>query len=625
MKGRRQRLSKTKQSKNKKRIYGFDIETCNDNKDFVCASVYLNDEQIWFFKEKQKLIDFFKTKQFHNSIVVATNLSFDFFGTFHNTDEIMFFDTLFRGSDLLYAKTHIHHKDFSRKRKTNKGRQGESLWFLDTLNYCKMSVAKIGGIINVPKIETPSFIGKMPQNETEWEIMKEYNIQDSKVSKMFMQFLFDTFEHLGATPKTTIASTAMSLFKNKYLDDTYFTQTKEHIIEIFEAYYGGRTEAIGRGTIENHKYYDFNSLYPSVMMKSFPDPNSHRITHKNTNHYINKFDGCSKVRMFCPEMKYPLLPMRINNKLIFGTGEISGWYNHVEIRKAVSIGYVLLNVEKTHYYSRMCDPFKGYVTDLYEKRQKYKEEGSPMEKVVKLLLNSLYGKFGQKFMDKDNWVPMTLTMEELDKLKEFEIIENFIRIKNQCEEPSAFCTPIWASYVTSYARIKLYDAMVDSNAVYCDTDSIVTTKEMCTSDKLGDLKLEMGDVCGIVVKPKMYAFVGNDDGKKLEYVKMKGVCQRMCFDDFKKFLDDPTTTYMKFMKFKESLRRGFIPNEIVMMTKTLDLNDTKREWIGNFNQGFEWSTPYRVKEGMLEHEWQKIYDENYRLQNIVPVVVIEQQ
>ncbi len=49
--------------------------------------------------------------------------------------------------------------------------------------------------------------------------MDIYNLKDSEISYKFMRFLFDSFEELGASPKMTIASTSMSLFKNKFLGD----------------------------------------------------------------------------------------------------------------------------------------------------------------------------------------------------------------------------------------------------------------------------------------------------------------------------------------------------------------------------------------------------------------------
>ena len=176
--------------------------------------------------------------------------------------------------------------------------------------------------------------------------------------------------------------------------------------DLFKAYYGGRTETLKRGEVSDLNYYDINSLYPSVMHGClYPDPNTMRITHKNSRKYIDMYDGVSSVEIHCPDsIKVPLLPYRYDNKLYFPRGTFKGWYSHVELRKAMDLGYILKHVEKTYYYKESCCPFVDYVSDIYAKRMKYKSEGSVMQLIAKLFLNSLYGKFGQKFEDRDLWI-----------------------------------------------------------------------------------------------------------------------------------------------------------------------------------------------------------------------------
>ena len=585
-------LKPTKQRGCNKRIFGFDIETYDDNKSFLMASITSDDEK-WIFRDKHELIDFFKTKKFNNSIIVASNLAFDFMGTFFGEKEIKDFDWIFRGSSMIYAKTYIHHKQFQKSAQTQTGK-AFPIWFIDTFNYCNLSVEKLGKILKFPKLDKPDFLGKYPKNETEWKIMIDYNVRDSQISEQYMKFLYDSFITLGASPKLTIASTSMSLFKNKYLDCDYFRHPIDVLDDLFKGYYGGRTEAFKRGsfgykeiesmgevsvTSDIYNYYDFNSLYPSVMINDYPNPNTLRTNHRNTLRYINEYHGMSDVTIFCPDMKIPLLPVRTNDKLIFPTGEFRGWYTHIELRKAIDEGYTIIEVHKCHYYKETCRPFDKYVTDLYKLRQKYKKEKSPMESVVKLHLNSLYGKFGQKFRNVDDYHPFNHSVEELSKLDNFERVGDFIRIKQELVNPSAFCIPIWACYVTAYGRMKLWDTLVISDPLYCDTDSIITKKNLPCSDKLGDLKLEMTISHGIIVKPKFYAF-SSDKG---DTVKIKGVAKHLSMTDFDNLMSNPKVEYIKFMKFKESIRRGFIPNELQDTEKNLSLEDTKRNWLKPFN------------------------------------------
>ncbi len=587
------KLCPTKFHANTKQIYGFDIETYDKNKKFLMASIY-GDNFVKVFYNKRDTIDFLKQKRFMNSIISATNLQFDFFGTFFNQPEELKWKLLWRGSNLLYAKSYIHNREFDSKYK-QKG--NTDITFIDTMNYAQFSVDKLGKILDIPKLKTPAFIGHKPNSKAEWEEMTTYNIRDSQISQKIIKFFFSAFSDLGATPKLTIASTAMSLYKNRFLKETYNQISSFDLLEQFQGYYGGNTHAYSRGKIEDYYYYDFNSLYPSVMRNEYPDPNSMRITHKNTLWYIENYQGLSKVSVYCPYMKYPLLPYRHKDKseqkLLFPVGNFTGWYTHAELNEALRLGYIIKKVHKTYYYLDECLPFRDYVEELYNLRLQYKKEGNAMELVVKLLMNSLYGKFGQKFLDRDNWEVFNHTIEQLNSLKSFERIGNYIMTKKDAK-PAAFCIPIWAIYTTAYARLKLHEYMLKADPVYVDTDSLITKKKFASSDKLGKLKLELYINNGMIVKPKFYTITGPQGDKLVHFCKIKGLGVKVDKKLFYKFIKDPQMVYNKFMKFKESLRRKMTPNEIIEMKKCMDLEDNKRLWQHKFDFTFEESKPLEI-------------------------------
>lgn len=570
-----QRLTPTTQHKSKYRILGFDVETYDRNKNFLCASIIGKDCKI-FYTNRKDFINILRQPYFKNTIVCATNLTFDFFQLFFEEIEIIkSINPLFRGSDLLSVITYLHNGEFY---KTRVDKSAGKIYFLDTLNYVRLSVEKFGGILGLPKLEKPSFLGEYPKNDEEWEYIKEYNIRDSEVTYKSMTFLMESFYKLGATFRPTIASTAMSVFRNKYLKETYYRHEIPVLDDIFESYYGGRTEAFKRGYFTDYNYYDFNSLYPSVMKYNvYPNPNTIRSIFTNTLDYIKEYEGVSNVDIECPYMKYPILPYKFMNKLFFPIGTFSGWYTHVELREAMKLGYKILNVNKTHYYKETCTPFNEYVTDLYAKRQKYKKEGSTMELVTKLLLNSLYGKFGQKFRDKDNVIPFTHSADELKRYKYVETIGNgyFLRVVED-REPAGYCIPIWASYVTAYGRIKLHKYIQKCNPLYADTDSIITKSYFPDSTLLGDLKLEKRIKQGIIVKPKFY-YTETYDGES--DAKAKGVGMKLTVADFRNLIDTKTIKYTKFLKPRECFRRNLEkPGLLMDVEKTFSLEDTKRFW-----------------------------------------------
>lgn len=597
----RKALTPTSQKNFNNNIYGLDIETYNKNKSFYCGTVYKDNINYWVFTRKRKLIDFLKTKRFENSIIATTNLGFDFNGVFYNEPEFKDFRLIMRGSQLIVAKAHIYNKRFNQVSNKVGSKRSRSISFIDTLNYALLSVDKMGELLNIPKLDKPVSLGRRPNNYFEKDQLIKYNIRDSEISKRALLFLYNSFYELGASCKPTIASTSMSLFRNNYLDDKYFVSDTQTLLEEFKAYYGGRTEAFGRGLIKNYNYYDFNSLYPSVMINEYPNPNSLNITYNNSDKYIFAYEGVSFVELHCPFMEYPLLPLRTKDKLLFPIGSFTGWYSHLELRKSFELGYVLKQVHKTIYFKETCFPFVDFVNDLYNLRLKNKN--NPMGFVVKILMNSLYGKFGQKFENVENLLTNP-TYDELIKYPFFERIGECFRVKKPLDSPRSFCFPIWALYTTAYARLKLHEFILRCNPVYVDTDSLMTTKELISSNKLGKLKLEMKIKKGIVVKPKFYMLFPMN---RKEYIKVKGVGMKLKSDDFMNLLATNKITYNKFMKLKESIRRGFIPNEIQKITKTLSLEDDKRKWFNKFNpDDFEMSKPidtlkYREIPFMLEY------------------------
>jgi hypothetical protein len=594
----------------KHRLYGFDVETCDGNKNVYLISIFGENYQKSFYNVTDFLNELKNQRLFRNSWLFATNLHFDFFAClWQQSPELRSAFTIqFRGktSDVMYAKTFIVNNKFCKTRE--RGKSGHSVMFLDTMNFDMSGVEKLGKILGLPKLDKPECVGKCksPKDEKEWEQVRIYNLRDSEISYRYMKFLFAGFQELGATIKVTLASTAMSLFQNKFLKDVIYKMPPEILKWFFDGYYGGRTEAFGRGSLKalmeeygtnKMYYYDFNSLYPSVMLgNEYPNPNTMRISNRDTFYYLERYEGMSDVEVICPDnMKYPLLcSRRDDGRILFPVGQWRGKYCHNELRQARLLGYKILKVHKSIYFKETMRPFDGYVNTLYAKRLEYQAAKDSREKLVKLLMNSLYGKFGQKFYGRANIVhKMTVTKEEMLAASSIsELGGEYLRLGGIASEPAPFCIPIWAAYITSYARMKLHKAMLASNPVYCDTDSLMTLTQMPSSTALGDLKLEQEITDGYVVRSKFYAITDGIEGK----CKIKGVALRIAYGAFKEFAENPTAKYTKFAKFKESLRRGFFPNQIIPVEKHLTLEDDKHDW-GNEKfciNGWQESIPIKL-------------------------------
>jgi len=159
--------------------------------------------------------------------------------------------------------------------------------------------------------------------------------------------------------------------------------------------YGGHADVyLPKGS--NLFYYDVNSLYPYVM-KDSPMPIGPAKWNGNlVHHELESLYGFMEAYVKCPEsMKRPFLPYRDEKGLlIFPTGEFIGIYYSEELKYARSIGYSITPL-RGYLYEKGFGLFAGFVGHMYENRSRAKAEGNTgLAYVYKILMNSLYGRFG---------------------------------------------------------------------------------------------------------------------------------------------------------------------------------------------------------------------------------------
>lgn len=577
---------------------GFDVETYEEEGTHVFYTGGLwwtndeGEEVFKYFVEAEEMRRYMINYRFRDRVFIATNLMFDLTVLFYGSSYWNSLELITRSGDLMQVTYTL---------KQNNGR----LTFLDTFNYVSYGVSKLGQIISIPKLEGPNWLGKRGALDMrEYFVLKEYNKQDCKISCLFAEFLQRGINQLGGQLKITSASTSLDTFRRAYQEEPMIKE--EYLIGewvtkfIFEGYYGGRTEVFSRGVVRGANYYDVNSLYPHVMRRQLPKPQSVRVIDEPCIAYIKDYEGVSRVTVVCPDMKYPLLPYRLDGKLLFPTGEFTGTYNHIELRKALELGYEILLVEKQIIYTETFTPFKEYIEDLYAKRLQYKRMGSPMEQVTKLLMNSLYGKFAQKRReDFEIKNPEHFTDEEekafyAGEFEEGYDFKNGILMRGEEKEfKGKHSFPILSSYITSHARLVMYEYITSYDAIYTDTDSIITRHAIPTGDALGDMKLEEHVEEGYFIRPKFYMIN--------EQPKVKG-CTGISNEDLHNILEGDPVVRMRFSKLRESFRRGIQPNTVIESPKQLSLEDEKRVWSKPFNKDeLQESIAIRIEEGIPTH------------------------
>lgn len=384
----------------------------------------------------------------------------------------------------------------------------EKTTFADSLNLLPLSVKKIGESIGLHKLETDIQLIKGNVKDISQDMIYYCKIDCKIVYKALLQ-LFET----AGTIKITLAGLSLNYFRNYYMHtDILYNDLS---IEFFKSYSGGRCEAFKIGKTNSYKY-DINSMYPYVMKTcNFPNPANLKMIKNCTIDFalkkIEKFEGLIYCELIHKKHYFGFLPVKINNKLIFPIGKITGHFNFNEIRFALKHKIIdLIDIKYLIYSIDKINPFIDFINDNYNKRI----QGGEADKLIyKLFLNSLYGKFAQKIETEkiyfDNYRQM-LDITDTLKGKNYTIepqnknsTYGYIVIKKPETETYLNNTiPVFSSYITSEARILLLSKMLkyQKNIItYTDTDSIFVEKpeNIENSTEIGHFKLEKSKVTHI--------------------------------------------------------------------------------------------------------------------------------
>lgn len=337
----------------------------------------------------------------------------------------------------------------------------------------------------------------------------------------------------------TLPSMALRLFRIN-MDDSFVISVpwNKEVKEFSRrAYTGGRVECYRSGKHEHVNIYDVNSMYPSVMQANVY-PSSARAAWTQT--YRTDLLGLWEIEY---EQSNTLVPPVLRDEM---SGDFSytgkGVYTTPEIELIKEIGIKKLTITKGVVFQRSTKLFEKFVDKYYGLRLQAQREGnSALAYVCKILLNSLYGKFGQVGV-KQQIVQVTKEKiaEVMSKGGSVHIISDdyMVTLENDMVEHEFVAI---AAYVTSYARVVLYRAILaaGSGYIYSDTDSVhidesSNTKPNNIGDNLGEMKLEYtGEV--IYLGKKLYH---PKDGKP----KAKGIGRAIKngtidYDTFNSLLD----------------------------------------------------------------------------------------
>lgn len=417
------------------------------------------------------------------------------------------------------------------------------------------------------------------------EALLQYHITAHELQQSIPAY---TGDFVSPLDHTTAPKWASVIYKTWFLPDNICILKEAEAKYIRDSLHGGRTDK--RANIvsitperllegDTMGYYDFTSLYPSVQKTSVH--NTHFPVGKptwvgsntewrssitsNSTLIAAMGDKTGFLTITAKRTKYtthPTLSTYENNKLLFKNDDIiHQTYAWPEIQEAIRCEEISIETVHDGLLFEKGQVFNDYVDFFFKIKNMAEKSGNKgLRSLAKLLLNSLWGKLGQRSYPVAEWVT--------DKTRHFHIMDavdkGYIeilacipktdykvwyeyRIVNDYKNIGSTAYQL-ASYVSMWGRVMLHQKILSvhgQRALYCDTDSgIIYLRKNdpmpFIGDGLGLLTNELPGILesngipssqykkcwissGVFVAPKTYALlIETDKGHKITKCVCKG-------------------------------------------------------------------------------------------------------
>jgi len=563
-------------------VIAFDTETVNGK--CKVLGIYSNEisecRYVNFFNEIMNLMFMQKDNKF-----ISYNLDYDIIAIFK----------YFSNNDLLQIYTYgkLNYKNYKIKYIKCKEcvitRGRKTIYIYDLSQFFK------GGLnvnalkfLNEKKIETDINKLTVRINRKNKGVLK-YCLQDCKLTYNLYKLLMNSLKQLNLD-RTKLLSCS-------YLSEKYFSKYFKNEKISFEmneiarlSYFGGRFETFKRGYYKECFIYDINSAYPYAISKlcSLEDLkiNYGKISN-HTQYAIIEIETDFDKRQIMP------LPVRLSGgRIIYPYGKFKTIINFEEYKLLKKYNFKFKKINIISFdgkYKQIIDMNKFYELRKQDKILNY---------VLKIIINSLYGKFAEQIPIKKRLENVILNEQEFIKSNDRTYIANY--------QAGSMSNYLFASFITGYIRGMLYETcyIEQDNIISLATDSIMSEKQIKNieiNNKIGGFKLERGDI----------TIIGNGVYSVDDKWKFRGY--NLGYDIKKELLNCNQDKIIIKSKERFGLNENTLKNNkvniIEMINKRLDFNfDTKRIWYDNFNTGSEIFTKQILSEPiLLTLKLQKLY------------------
>lgn len=400
---------------------------------------------------------------------------------------------------------------------------------LDNMNLFAGKLEKWGRIFGYPK-------GHVDFDTVTDQDLLTYCKRDVEIMvRSWMEWLtfLDRYD-LGSF-KVTTASTAFSAWRHRFMSAKVFIHNDpDALLMERESYHGGRTECFWTGKRSDGPFYylDVNNMYGYVLSRfEYPAGIWNVDSKPSVSRLLRKLEKQAVVARVLVDMREPVFPTLQDNITVYPLGQFITTLTTPELIYAIEQGS-LLDVYQMAWYRR-APLFADYIAEFHKLRMDYRHAGNDgYEQIAKMLMNSLYGKFGQSAYDQRRiadtdpdaaWSQLVVNAQSGEVYRIFALGGGIYEEHKSGEAGNSF--PGIAAHVTAYARLYLWQLIQIAgrkHVYYCDTDSMIVdpqglenVKHLMDPDRLGYLKAEHESLILEIHAPKDY--------RMGERVKIKGV------------------------------------------------------------------------------------------------------
>jgi len=391
------------------------------------------------------------------------------------------------------------------------------LRMVDTLNLWRKPLKVLGEVVGLPKLT-------MPEKNASPEEWDRYGKRDTEIIRAMCLRWWSWLreEDLGSAANT-LAAQALTTYRHRFLTHPIFLDQNKPALELArDGYSGGRVECFTIGKLPSPSYLlDVNSMYPWVMeTEQYPTKlvtHARRIDLPELERWLSRYCVMARVVVDTPEACYPC---RVPGYLLHPVGRFETVLSTPELIHALRHRRIVRVLDAAVY--QRAPIFKAWVNYMWSRRRECLLTGDTFGAwVMRMLGNSLYGKFGQRGWHTEiraevpgigvgAWTEIDADTGRVYRMR---ALAGVLVVEYQ-EGEATFSHPAIAAHVTAWGRIRLWEliqAAGGHNVAYCDTDSVWVNPEgferlepRIDPGRLGGLKLEQTVQEGVVYGPKDY-------------------------------------------------------------------------------------------------------------------------